>query len=155
MSLSPIYHQPSVSYRAARAAIAAGLTKCAEIGMNCAIVVTDSQGEMVAVARTDGASGNTYSGALGKARTAAVLGHSTKDFIEERLVHDEVLYRALTADQLTFLVPGGFPLLVEGTVVGGVGVSGGLHEDDAKVAQAAMEEFARLMNEHRQHTAPT
>ena len=155
MSSSPIYQQPNVSYRAARAAIAAGLAACARIGMNCAIVVTDSQGEMVAVARTDGASGNTYSGALGKARTAAVLGRSTRDFIEERLAQDEVLYRALTADQLTFLVPGGFPLVVDGRVVGGVGVSGGLHEDDAVVARAAMEEFSRLVSDHRHEQAPT
>ncbi|MBI5089697.1 MAG: heme-binding protein [Actinobacteria bacterium] len=143
--IAPVHRAPQVSYHAARAAIAAGLAECTRIGMNCAIVVTDPAGEMVAVARTDGASGNTYSGALGKARTAAVLGASTEDYLEQRLLHDEVLYRALTADQQTFLVPGGFPLLVDGVVVGGVGVSGGLHEDDAKVARAAMERFAELV----------
>lgn len=142
---SPIHRPAQVSYHAARAAIAAGLAECARIGMNCAIVVTDPAGEMIAVARTDGASANTYAGALGKARTAAVLGTSTSEFLERRLVHDEVLYRALTADQLTFLVPGGYPLVMDGSVVGGVGVSGGLHEDDAKVARAAMEEFDRLV----------
>jgi uncharacterized protein GlcG (DUF336 family) len=139
-----VYRRPQIAYAAARAAIAAGLEESRRIGMNCAIVVTDPSGEMVAVARTDGASGNTYTGAHGKARTAAVLGCSTEEFIQRRLVGDEVLYRALTADPETFLVPGGFPLVAGGQVVGAVGVSGGLHEDDAKVARATMERFQEL-----------
>jgi len=141
-------HRPAqVSYHAAHEAIAAGLTECARIGMNCAIAVTDPSGEMIAVARTDGASGNTYRGALGKAKTAAVLGCSTAEYLERRLLTDEVLYRALTADEETFLVPGGFALVVNGKVVGGVGVSGGLHADDAKVARATMERFEAIVAE--------
>lgn len=139
-------HRPAqVSYHGAHEAIRAGLAESERIGMNCAIAVTDTAGELVAVARTDGASGNTYRGALGKAKTASVLGCSTEEFLERRLLHDEVLYRALSADDQTFLVPGGFALVVDGVVVGGVGVSGGLHEDDAKVARAAMERFAELV----------
>jgi glc operon protein GlcG len=145
MTISPLHRPAQVSYHAAHAAIAAVLEECARIGMNCAIVVTDPSGEMVAVARTDGASGNTYRGALGKAKTAAVFGCATEEYLERRLLHDEVLYRALTADDETFLVPGGFALIVDGEVVGGVGVSGGLHADDAKVARAAMERFQSLV----------
>jgi glc operon protein GlcG len=145
MTIAPLHRPPQVSYHAAHAAIAAGLEECGRIGMNCAIVVTDPSGEMVAVARTNGASGNTYRGALGKAKTAAVIGSATEEYLERRLLGDEVLYRALTADDETFLVPGGFALLVDGQVVGGVGVSGGLHADDAKVARAAMERFESLV----------
>lgn len=145
MTSGPLFRPAQVSYHTAHAAIAAGLEESRRIGMNCAIVVTDPSGEMIAVARTDGASGNTYTGALGKARSAAVLGCSTEEYLESRLLHDEVLYRALTADPDTFLVPGGFPLIADGTVVGGVGVSGGLHEDDAKVARATMLRFEELV----------
>ena len=145
MTINPLHRPAQVSYHAAHASIGAGLDECARIGMNCAIVVTDPSGEMVAVARTDGASGNTYRGALGKAKTAAVLGCATEEYLQRRLMHDEVLYRALTADDETFLVPGGFALIVDGEIVGGVGVSGGLHADDAKVARAAMERFESLL----------
>ena len=147
MASNALHRPAQVSYHAAHAALAAGLAECARIGMNCAIVVTDPSGEMIAVARTDGASGNTYRGALGKAKTAAVLGCSTEEYLERRLLADEVLYRALTADEETFLVPGGFALVVEGEVVGGVGVSGGLHADDAKVARATMERFEAIVAE--------
>jgi uncharacterized protein GlcG (DUF336 family) len=139
-----VHHPAQVSYHAAAEAIGAGLEECRRIGMNCAIVVTDASGEMVAVARTDGASANTYRGALGKAKTAAVLGCSTETFLETRLRRDEVLYRALTADAEMFLVPGGFALAVDGVTVGGVGVSGGLHADDAKVAKATMDRFQAI-----------
>jgi glc operon protein GlcG len=147
MATNALHRPAHVSYHAAHEAIAAGLDECARIGMNCAIVVTDPSGEMIAVARTDGASGNTYRGALGKAKTAAVLGCSTEEYLERRLLADEVLYRALTADEETFLVPGGFALIVAGEVVGGVGVSGGLHVDDAKVARATMERFEAIVAE--------
>ena len=147
MATDALHRPAQVSYHAAHEAIAAGLAECARIGMNCAIVVTDPSGEMIAVARTDGASGNTYRGALGKAKTAAVLGCSTEEYLERRLLADEVLYRALTADEETFLVPGGFALVVNGEVVGGVGVSGGLHADDAKVARATMERFEAIVAE--------
>ena len=141
MASNALHRPAQVSYHAAHAALAAGLAECARIGMNCAIVVTDPSGEMIAVARTDGASGNTYRGALGKAKTAA------EEYLERRLLVDEVLYRALTADEETFLVPGGFALVVDGEVVGGVGVSGGLHADDAKVARATMERFEAIVAE--------
>lgn len=141
----PVHRALQVSYHAAAAAIQAGLAECQRIGMNCAIVVTDANGEMVAVARTDGASATTYRGALGKAKTAAVLAAPTADFLQQRLLHDEVLYRALTADAEMFLVPGGYPLEANGCIVGGVGVSGGLHADDAKVAHAAVVRFAELV----------
>jgi uncharacterized protein GlcG (DUF336 family) len=147
MATDALHRPAQVSYHAAHEAIAAGLAECVRIGMNCAIVVTDPSGEMIAVARTDGASGNTYRGALGKAKTAAVLGCSTEEYLERRLLTDEVLYRALTADEETFLVPGGFALVVDGEVVGGVGVSGGLHADDAKVARATMERFEAIVAE--------
>ena len=105
MASNALHRPAQVSYHAAHAALAAGLAECGRIGMNSAIVVTDPSGEMIAVARTDGASGNTYRGALGKAKTAAVLGCSTEEYLERRLLVDEVLYRALTADDETFLVP--------------------------------------------------
>ena len=73
MATDALHRPAQVSYHAAHEAIAAGLAECARIGMNCAIVVTDPSGEMIAVARTDGASGNTYRGALGKAKTAMVF----------------------------------------------------------------------------------
>jgi glc operon protein GlcG len=139
--------QDHVTYAAAAAAIEAGLRKAEELGMRIAIVVTDANGGMVAVARMDGASMNTHKGALGKATASASLGRSTEDFLENRLKKDEALWRAISANPDSFIVPGGYPLVVDGRTVGAVGVSGGRHEDDSQVARAAMERFDELADE--------
>jgi uncharacterized protein GlcG (DUF336 family) len=134
-----------VTYAAAAEALKAGLDRAAELGMNVGIVITDAGGEIVTAARTDGANPRAWKGGLGKAATAAGLGISTELFLEKRLKDDEVLWRALSANPDTFLVPGGIPLKANGRSVGAVGVSGGHYADDAKVAQAVADRFEELL----------
>jgi uncharacterized protein GlcG (DUF336 family) len=133
-----------VTYEAAAEALRAGLEKAAELGLNVCIVVTDTLGEVVAAARTDGAGPRTWRGGLMKATVAASMGRTTREFIEGRLKGDEVLWRAMSANPETFLVPGGAPLIFQGRSVGGVGVSGGHYDDDERVANAAAARFAEL-----------
>lgn len=139
--------QLHVTYEAASEALAAGLAKAIEIGIKVGIVITDATGEIVAVARMDGANQKAWKGALGKATVAGSMGRTTGDFLENRLKGDEVLWRALSANPDTMLVPGGSPLLVGGRSVGGVGVSGGRYDDDARVAAAAAQRFDELVAE--------
>ena len=139
--------QRHVTYAAAAEALAAGLAKAAELGINAGVVVTDASGEIVAAGRTDGASPKVWRGGLMKATAAAGMGRSTKEFLEKRLMKDEVLWRAMSANPETFLVPGGVPLLYEGKSVGAVGVSGGHYDDDTKVAEAAAARFAELVGD--------
>jgi uncharacterized protein GlcG (DUF336 family) len=139
--------QRHVTYAAAAEALRAGLAKAEELGVNAGIVVTDASGEPVAVGRTDGANPRAWRGGLGKANVAAGMGRSTKEFVEKRLVNDEILWRALSSNPDTFLVPGGRPLIVEGRSVGAVGVSGGHYDDDDKVAAAAAERYEELVAE--------
>lgn len=129
--------QGHVTYDAAAIVVARGLERATELGANIGISVVDANGYLVAFARMDGAPARVEEGASGKARFAASLGRSTGDFIETRLKHDEVLWRAMSTSTDVFIVPGGFPLLHGGRPVGGVGVSGSKHEIDAQVAEAA------------------
>jgi uncharacterized protein GlcG (DUF336 family) len=136
-----------VNYATASEALAAGLAKAAELKINVGIVVTDANGEIITAARMDGANPRAWKGGHGKAHAAAGFGRSTEEFINKRLKEDEVLWRAMTANPDTFLVPGGVPLTVNGKSVGAVGVSGGHYSDDAKVAQAAADRFTELLKE--------
>lgn len=133
--------QGHVTAAGADAAIAAGLAKATELGVRIGISVVDANGFIQAFARMDGAPARVEEGASGKARFAASLGRSTGDFIEQRLRHDEVLWRAMSTATDVFIVPGGFPLLHDGRPVGGVGVSGSKHEIDSQVAEAAANAF--------------
>jgi uncharacterized protein GlcG (DUF336 family) len=136
--------QRHVTYAAAQQVLAAGVAAAVDLGVNVGIVVVDASGEIVAAARMDRAGARTWHGGLAKAKVAASMGRSTEEFVEQRLKQDEVLWRALSGNPDAMFVPGGFPLLVEGKSVGGVGVSGGHYRDDAKVAQAAAQRFDEL-----------
>jgi uncharacterized protein GlcG (DUF336 family) len=136
--------QRQVTYAGAKAALEAALAKAAELGVNAGVVVTDSRGDIVAAGKTEGAGARAWRGGHLKATTAAGLGRSTEEFLEKRLKQDEVLWRAMSANPETFIVPGGIPLLYAGKPVGGIGVSGGHYADDAQVAQAGADRFAEL-----------
>jgi glc operon protein GlcG len=134
-----------VTYKGAMAAIEAGLAYCVEHGHQSTISVVDNGGGIVAVARMDGPSASTVNAATGKATYSGTRGRTTEDFIETRLKHDDVLFRAISQNPTTFMVPGGYPLVVDGLCVGGVGVSGGKYQDDVKVAAAAVAGFEAAM----------
>lgn len=133
-----------ITYEAAAEAIKAGLAKAHELGVNAAIVVTDGSGEIVTTAKTETVNPRGWRGGLAKATVAAGMGISTEMFLEKRLKQDEVLWRALSSNPDTMFVPGGVPLKHGGATVGGVGVSGGHYDDDAKVAQAVADAFAAM-----------
>jgi uncharacterized protein GlcG (DUF336 family) len=142
---SPVRSVQHVNFAAATAAMEAGLAAARELGINVGIVVTDANGDIVTAARMDGANPRAWKGGHGKAHAAAGFGRSTAEMLDKRLKDDEVLWRALSSNPDTMLVPGGVALTVNGKSVGAVGVSGGHYNDDAKVAQAAADRFAELV----------
>jgi len=144
-----VMRQDRVTYKGAMAAINAGIAKADDLGLQATISVVDVSGGIVAVARMDGPSASTVNAATGKATYSGTRGRSTEEFIETRLKHDDVLFRAVSQNPTTFLVPGGYPLLVEGNCVGGVGVSGGKYQDDVKIAQAAVAGFETALTANR------
>ena len=80
-----------------------------------AVAVVDDGGNLVAVERLD----NTFA-AGGKARTAALFKHPTKFF-------EDVINKGRTAmTTLPDFTPlqGGIPIIVDGQIIGAVGVSG-------------------------------
>ncbi|MCL4212986.1 MAG: heme-binding protein [Gemmatimonadales bacterium] len=101
---------------------------------NVSIAITDANGDLLGFLRLDGASLGSVDISLGKARTAARYARPTKVYA------DRVL-----ADTLTILsVPGvvalqgGLPIVVDGRVIGAVGVSGVTSAQDEQVAAAAI-----------------
>ena len=132
-----------ITLAAAEEAIRAGLAKAEELGVRIAIVVVDYSSYFVAGVRMDGCRGKADEAAKGKAVFAIGTPKGTADFIENRLQHNEALWRAMASRTDIFPVQGGFPLKYQGRSVGGVGVSGAKHEQDAQVAQAAADHFSQ------------
>jgi glc operon protein GlcG len=104
-----------------------------------ALAVVDSAGYLVSYQSTDGATGNTGVTAQLKAKTAAKFRRSTSELYER--VNNQV--NRAPEWMGYFPIPGGFPIVVQGEVVGAIGVgaaglSGGKDDDCAQNAIRAV-----------------
>ena len=103
------------------------------------IAIVDEGGNLMALERLDGtfAMGATIS--IGKARTAVLFKKSTR-FFEELINKGRTAMTAV--DGFTPLI-GGIPIVIDGQVVGGIGVSGAANANqDEEVALAGAAAFA-------------
>lgn len=96
------------------------------------IVVVDDGGHPLALERLDGCAPASAYIATEKARTSALGRRESKSY--EDMVNAG-RYAFLSAPLLTSL-EGGVPIIVDGQVIGAVGVSGVKPEQDAQVAKA-------------------
>jgi len=102
-----------------------------------AMCVVDAGGHAIATQRMDGAALGAMRLAEGKAYTAVLWGTRTGDFTESTQPGGAD-WGWNTTDPRVVVYAGGIPLLVAGALVGGLGASGGLaDEDEACVAAAA------------------
>jgi glc operon protein GlcG len=97
-----------------------------------AIAVVDDGGHLLGMLRLDGSAPVSAEIAIGKARTAAVGRRETRLY-EEMINGGRTAF--LSASLVTAL-EGGIPVIVDGQVVGAVGVSGVKPGEDAQVARA-------------------
>ena len=130
--------QSHLTLQAAEAVLAAAVEHAESLGVAAVVVVTDAAGGVTSLARLDGAPPIAIRHALAKASSASGLKRSTDDFLAKRLTQDDVLWRAISGRGDAFVVQGGFPLTVDGRVVGAVGVATGGHEHDSEIAQAGV-----------------
>jgi len=103
------------------------------------IAIVDDAGVLLALERRDGARLHTPEAAWLKARTAAIVRQPTSE-LQEAVAANPALLSFPGRMPLT----GGAPLVHAGTVVGGVGSSGGAPEEDVAVCAAVVAALARL-----------
>ena len=102
------------------------------------IAIADDGGHPLALERMDGAAPVSAYIATEKARTAA-LGRRPSAAYEEMINGGRT---AFLSAPLTAMLGGGVPIVVEGQVVGAVGVSGAKPDEDALVANAGIASLA-------------
>ncbi len=121
----------------ARDMIAAAEVRAAETGVCANIVVLDHGGDLVAMARMDGAWAGAFDLALGKARTSRAFQAPSSAFVP-LIQPGQPLFSVNSVGGGQYVIlPGGLPLLFDGRVVGAVGVSGGTPDQDVDIAEAA------------------
>lgn len=109
-------------------------------GWPVAIVIVDSSADVVLSLKCDQTQHSSMGIATGKALTAVNFRRPTKMF-QDGITEGGAGLRFLAVPGVTPL-EGGFPLLLNGQVVGGIGVSGVLSSQDAQVALAGMTALA-------------
>jgi glc operon protein GlcG len=121
-------------------AVAIDKARGAGIAISCAIV--DSGGHVIALERMDGGRFHTLHSATTKAVCAAsnMRPTSAQGAAGQTLDVAHALGLALAAGPERWTaMEGGYPVLVGGECIGGIGVSGGDWETDARIAREAVE----------------
>jgi uncharacterized protein GlcG (DUF336 family) len=126
----------SVSLPEARAIIAAATLKAEEIGQPMNIAVVCAGGHLLAFERMPGAWLGSVDIAIKKAWTSRAFNIETGTLGTLSQSGDQFFGIHASNDGKVMIFAGGVPLKVEGKVVGAIGVSGGLGEQDQAVAEA-------------------
>lgn len=98
------------------------------------IAVSDADGEVLYLQRQEGAPPNCLSAVLGKVKTAAKFQTPTEQFHKALMEKQPMM---LVVPELTPL-PGGVPLVSNGSVMGAVAISTPDPEIDVRVVKAAV-----------------
>ena len=126
---------------AARSMIVAAQAEARALRVAMSVAVVDSGGQLVVFERMDGADLVTVMLAQDKAWTALVNRMPTGDLAPLVQPGAEFYGYESIARGRTIVFAGGLPLLRDGVLVGGVGVSGGSSAEDHRAAEAAAAAF--------------
>ncbi|MFF2808106.1 heme-binding protein [Streptomyces sp. NPDC058000] len=125
----------SITLSAATALIDAVRTAAEEIGFEVAVAVADAGGHLKAFERADDAPFLAAEVAVDKAWTAAsyrIATHVWNSYVANPQVAPLMHHPRLMA------VGGGYPVIEDGKVIGGLGISGGSYEQDQQAAETAL-----------------
>lgn len=131
-----------ISLDQARKVMAGAEAEARKNGWNVAIAIVDSGGHLTLFQRLDNTQFGSIEVAREKAGGAIAFRRPTKafqDLIEKGGVHLRLLN--ITGDAGVF--EGGVPILVDGKMVGAIGVSGVTSQQDAQIAQAGVDALAK------------
>ena len=129
----------NVNHEQARKAIAGAVADARKQNLPMAIAVVDTAGQLVAFERMDNTQFGSIAVSQDKAASAALYRRSTKVF-QDALAAGGAGLRILTLRGAN-AVEGGIPLVIDGKIMGAIGVSGGSAEQDGVVAKAGQDAF--------------
>jgi uncharacterized protein GlcG (DUF336 family) len=137
----PMPYGPPVSLEAAQKAAAAALAEARKNNWNMAIAVVDPAGDLVYYEKMDNTQLGSAKVSVNKARSAALFKRPTKAF-QDALAGGGAGLRVLALEGAV-PVEGGLPLVVEGKIIGAIGVSGASSDQDGLCAKAGADTVAK------------
>ncbi len=126
-----------ITLETAQKAIGAAEAEAKKHNWKMAIAVVDPAGQLIGHATMDGTQYGSIAFAQAKARTAAAFRRPSKAFADS--------INGGSPASLTVLIPGGaaseggFPIVVDGKLIGAIGASGGIATQDGVTAKAGLD----------------
>ena len=142
--LSNHYGAP-IGIDAARKAAAAAIAEGKKNGWTVAAAIVDPGGVLVYFERIDGTQNGSSEVAQAKARTAAAFKRPSK-MLEDAVKGGNSQFLKLPG---ALPIEGGVPLVIDGKIVGAIGVSGANSAQDGQCAKAGAETLGAAMPEKK------
>jgi uncharacterized protein GlcG (DUF336 family) len=137
---APPAYGPSITLDQAKKVLAGAEAEAKKNNWPVVIVVLDPGGNLVALHRLDNAQWGSVEIAREKARSAVALRRPTKvlqDLVAQGGVHLRLLNIGYS------VLEGGIPIMMDGKIVGAVGVSGVTSQQDAQIGQAGIDALSK------------
>jgi glc operon protein GlcG len=151
-----VRQQVKLTLAGARKVIAGAEAKATKEGWKMNIAVVDDGGHLLSFVRMDGARPASVATATTKAISAATfrqatgpMGGATPDLLHNLGIENAA---AASGGKITML-PGGVPIIVDGQVIGAIGVGGGVGEQDTEAAKAGISAFLEGLQAKPEETA--
>ncbi|MHC4994824.1 MAG: GlcG/HbpS family heme-binding protein [Planctomycetota bacterium] len=132
----PLPYGMPIKLAVAKKIVAAGQAEAKKNNWNVIITIVDSGANLVLLERMDNAQIGSIDIAIGKAKTAVKFRRPTKAF-QDMVDDDAANLRVLSADGL-IMFDGGHPIVQNGKIIGGIGVSGVTSAQDTIIALAGL-----------------
>lgn len=133
----------SLTLAGAEVALSAARQKAKELKLNVNITVADEGGHPIAFARMDGARPASIYTSMTKATTAATTKSPTGPLPPGQPTDAHLSLAVENAAHASggkfTTLKGGIPIIIDGQVIGAVGVGGATGEQDAMIAKAGVE----------------
>jgi len=131
---APPPYGPAITLEQAKKAMAAAEAEARKNNWNVVISIIDSAARLVMLQRMDNTQYGSIDIATGKATTAVNFRRPSKA-LEDVIAGGGAGLRLLGVQGMTPL-EGGIPIVVDGKLIGGIGVSGVTSQQDAQIAKA-------------------
>ncbi len=124
----------SITIESAKKVAAPAVAEARKNSWRMAVAIVDISGDLVFFEKMDGTQAASVNISVGKARSAARFKRPTKALQDALAAGGEGL--RLLALEGAVPVEGGLPLIMDGKIVGAIGVSGGTSQQDGQAAKA-------------------
>lgn len=134
---APVSYGPNITLENAKKAATPARAEAEKNHWNMAIAIVDTSGTLVYYEKMDNTQTGSTKLAIEKATTAALFKRPTKAFQDALAAGGDGLRILSIKDAVA--VEGGIPLVMDGKIVGAIGVSGAASSQDAQCAKAGVD----------------